>query len=296
MSTDYYKTLGIDRGASSKDIQKAYRDLARKYHPDMNPGDNSAKTKFQEVQQAYDVLSDDQKRSQYDQFGTGFEQMGGGQNPFGGGGVDLESIFGGMGGSGGFEQFFGFGGGGQRGPRPRQGQDIEAEQDIPFATAVKGGEINVSAMAPDGTRKPLTVKIPAGIKQGKKIKLSGYGQPGQGGGPSGDLIIKINICDHPNYTRSGRDLELEVPITLAEALTGTTIEIPTPYSTIDLKIPSGIQSGKKIRVPKHGVSHKSGRGNLYVTIQIQIPDSIPESVITEIASLKQPSPREKLTW
>ena len=110
------------------------------------------------------------------------------------------------------------------------------------------------------------------------------------------MIIKINICDHPNYTRSGRDLELEVPITLAEALTGTTIEIPTPYSTIDLKIPSGIQSGKKIRVPKHGVSHKSGRGNLYVTIQIQIPDSIPESVITEIASLKQPSPREKLTW
>ena len=132
MSTDYYKTLGIDRGASSKDIQKAYRDLARKYHPDMNPGDNSAKTKFQEVQQAYDVLSDDQKRSQYDQLGSGFEQMGGGQNPFGGGGVDLESIFGGMGGSGGFEQFFGFGGGGQRGPRPRQGQDIEAEQDIPF--------------------------------------------------------------------------------------------------------------------------------------------------------------------
>ena len=294
MSQDFYKTLGVSRGASSKEIQKAYRDLARKYHPDMNPGDNSAKSKFQEVQQAYDVLSDDQKRGQYDQFGAGFEQMGGG-NPFGVGGVDLESIFGGMGGGGGFEQFFGgFGGG--RGPRPRQGQDREASQEIPFATAVKGGEFNITVMTPDGVRKPLNVKVPAGIKQGKKIKVSGYGQPGQGGGPPGDLIIQIHICDHPNYTRSGRDLELEVPITLAEALTGTTIEIPTPYSKIDLKIPPGIQSGKKIRVPKHGVSHKSGRGNLYVTIQIQLPDSIPESIIGQISDLNQPSPREKLNW
>ena len=125
MSTDYYNTLGIQRNASDKEIQKAYRDLARKYHPDMNPGDDSAKQKFQEVQQAYDILSDGKKRSQYDQFGAGFEQMGGGGNPFGGGSVDLESIFGGMGGGGGFEQFFNFGGGqrgpGRRGPGRRDG-------------------------------------------------------------------------------------------------------------------------------------------------------------------------------
>ncbi|MEE2675672.1 MAG: DnaJ domain-containing protein, partial [Planctomycetota bacterium] len=110
MNTDYYNTLGIKRNASDKEIQKAYRDLARKYHPDMNPDDDSAKSKFQEVQQAYDVLSDEQKRSQYNQFGAGFEQMRGGGNPFASGGADLESIFGGMGG-GGFEQFFNFGGG-----------------------------------------------------------------------------------------------------------------------------------------------------------------------------------------
>lgn len=295
MSTDYYNTLGIQRNASDKEIQKAYRDLARKYHPDMNPGDDSAKQKFQEVQQAYDILSDGKKRSQYDQFGAGFEQMGGGGNPFGGGSVDLESIFGGMGGGGGFEQFFNFGGG-QRAPRPRQGQDLEVAQDIPFATAVTGGEFTVNAMSPDGSRKPVTVKVPAGIKQGKKIRVRGYGQAGQGGGPSGDLLIKINICDHPNYKRSGRDLELEVPVTLAEAIRGTSIEIPTPYSTIELKIPPGIQSGKKIRVPKHGVSHKTGRGNLYVTIQIAIPHEIPEEIATQIERLNQPSPREKLTW
>ena len=295
MSTDYYNTLGIQRNASDKEIQKAYRDLARKYHPDMNPGNDSAKQKFQEVQQAYDILSDGKKRSQYDQFGAGFEQMGGGGNPFGGGSVDLESIFGGMGGGGGFEQFFNFGGG-QRGPRPRQGQDLEVAQDIPFATAVTGGEFTVNAMSPDGSRKPVTVKVPAGIKQGKKIRVRGYGQAGQGGGPSGDLLIKINICDHPNYKRSGRDLELEVPVTLAEAIRGTSIEIPTPYSTIELKIPPGIQSGKKIRVPKHGVSHKTGRGNLYVTIQIAIPHEIPEEIATQIERLNQPSPREKLTW
>ena len=296
MSTDYYNTLGINRNASDKEIQKAYRDLARKYHPDMNPGDNSAKQKFQEVQHAYDVLSDEQKRAQYDQFGAGFEQAGGGRSPFAGrGDVDLESIFGGMGSGGGFEQFFNFGGGQHR-PRPRQGQDLELSQDIPFATAVTGGQFTVNGIAPDGKRKPVTVKVPAGIKQGKKIRVRGYGQPGQAGGPNGDLMIKVNICDHPNYKRSGRDLELEVPVTLAEALRGTTIEIPTPYSTIELKIPPGIQSGKKIRVPKHGVSHKSGRGNLYVTIQITIPEFIPESLTKEIESLEHPSPREKLSW
>ncbi len=295
MSTDYYNTLGIDRGASDKDIQKAYRDLARKYHPDMNPDDDSAKAKFQEVQQAYDVLSDEKKRAQYDQYGAEFEQMGGRGAPFGGeGDVDLESIFGGMGG-GGFEQFFGFGGG-QRGPRPQKGQNLKLSQDIPFATAVTGGEFTVNTMTPDGSRKPVTVKVPAGIKQGKKIRLRGYGHPGQAGGPNGDLLIEINICDHPNFTRAGRDLELEVPITLAEAIRGTTIEIPTPYSTIDLKIPPGIQSGKRIRVPKHGVSHKSGRGNLYVTIQITLPKSIPDELASKIDALDQPSPREKLTW
>lgn len=295
MSTDYYKTLGVDRNASDKNIQKAYRDLARKYHPDMNPDDASAKRKFQEVQQAYDVLSDDQKRAKYDQFGADFEQLGGGRSPFrGGGDIDIESIFGGMGG-GGFDQFFNFGGG-QPQSRPQKGQNLELKKDIPFATAITGGQFTVDALAPDGKRKPVTVKVPAGIKQGKKIRVRGYGQPGQSGGPSGDLLIKINICEHPNYTRAGRDLELEVPITLAEAIRGTTIEIPTPYSTIELKIPPGIQSGKKIRVPQHGVSHKSGRGNLYVTIQITIPPCIPESLAAEIEGLEQSSPREKLTW
>ena len=294
MSSDYYQTLGISRSASQKEIQKAYRDLARKYHPDMNPDDESAKTKFKEVQHAYDILSDEGKRGQYDQFGAGFENMGGaaGGNPFGG--ADLESLFGGQGG-GGFEQFFNFGGRGQA-QRPSQGQSIEDHLEIPFATAVTGGEASVATMTPEGKTTSVKVTIPAGIETGQKIRLKGRGYPGANGGPNGDVLLTIKVAPHPDYKRVGHDLELTMPLTLAEAIEGAQLEIPTPYSTITLKIPPGTPSGKRFRVKQHGVSHKRGKGNLFVITQIHLPDNLDAEQTKQIVALNQPNPRHQITW
>jgi DnaJ-class molecular chaperone len=296
MSNDYYKTLGLSRHAEKKEIQKAYRELARKYHPDMNPDDTSAKSKFQEVQHAYDVLSDDAKRSQYDQFGERFENMAqgpaGGGNPFAG--ADLESLFGG-GGGGGFEQFFNSGGRPQR-PRPTKGQSLEDKLEIPFATAVTGGKASVNTVAANGNTTAVQVTIPAGIENGQKIRLKGKGYPGSNGGPNGDILLAIKIAPHPDYRRNGNDLELTMPLTLAEALQGTELDIPTPYSTITLKIPAGTPSGKRFRVKQHGVTHKTGKGNLFVITQIHLPDETPAELIEQVHALQQPNPRNQINW
>jgi curved DNA-binding protein len=300
MSNDYYKTLGLSPGSDKKEIQKAYRELARKYHPDMNPDDASAKSKFQEVQHAYDVLSDDTKRSQYDQFGEGFENLaqspggfGGGGNPFGG--ADLESLFGGGGGGGGFEQFFSTGGRPQ-GPRQTKGQSLEDKLEIPFATAVTGGKASVNTVAANGSTTPVQVTIPAGIESGQKIRLKGKGYPGSNGGPNGDILLTIKVAPHPDYRRNGNDLELTMPLTLAEALRGTELDIPTPYSAITLKIPAGTPSGKRFRVKQHGVTHKTGKGNLFVITQIHLPDKPPAELVEKIDALQQPNPRNQINW
>jgi curved DNA-binding protein len=298
MSNDYYNTLGLSQGAEKKEIQKAYRELARKYHPDMNPDDASAKAKFQEVQHAYDVLSDENKRSQYDQFGEGFENMAQGPGGFGGGGspfagADLESLFGG-GGGGGFEQFFNTGG--PQGPRPTKGQSFEDKLKIPFATAVTGGKASVNTVAEDGNTTSVQVTIPAGIESGQKIRLKGKGYPGSNGGPNGDILLTINVAPHPDYRRNGNDLELTMPLTLAEALQGTELDIPTPYSTITLKIPAGTPSGKRFRVKQHGVTHKTGKGNLFVITQIHFPDEPPAELVEQIDALQQPNPRHQISW
>ena len=298
MSNDYYNTLGLSQGAEKKEIQKAYRELARKYHPDMNPDDASAKAKFQEVQHAYDVLSDENQRSQYDQFGEGFENMAQGPGGFGGGGspfagADLESLFGG-GGGGGFEQFFNTGG--PQGPRPTKGQSFEDKLKIPFATAVTGGKASVNTVAEDGNTTSVQVTIPAGIESGQKIRLKGKGYPGSNGGPNGDILLTINVAPHPDYRRNGNDLELTMPLTLAEALQGTELDIPTPYSTITLKIPAGTPSGKRFRVKQHGVTHKTGKGNLFVITQIHFPDEPPAELVEQIDALQQPNPRHQISW
>lgn len=300
MSNDYYKTLGLSPSSDKKDIQKAYRELARKYHPDMNPDDASAKSKFQEVQHAYDVLSDDSKRSQYDQFGEGFENLsqspsgfGGGGNPFAG--ADLESLFGSGGGGGGFEQFFNTGRRPQ-GPRPTKGQSLEKKLEIPFATAVTGGKASVSTVAANGNTPAVKVTIPAGIKSGQKIRLKGKGHPGSSGGPNGDILLTIKVAPHPDYRRNGNDLELTMPLTLAEALRGTELDISTPYSAITLKIPAGTPSGKRFRVKQHGVTHKTGKGNLFVITQIHLPDDPPAELVEQIDALLQPSPRNQINW
>jgi DnaJ-class molecular chaperone len=296
MSNDYYKTLGLSQGADKKEIQKAYRELARKYHPDMNPDDASAKSKFQEVQHAYDVLSDETKRSQYDQFGEGFENMAQGPGGFGGNpfaGADLESLFGG--GGGGFEQFFNAGGRPQ-GPRPTKGQSLEDKLEIPFATAVTGGKAAVNTVDANGNTPAVQVTIPAGIESGQKIRLKGKGYPGSNGGPNGDILLTIKVAPHPDYRRFGNDLELTMPLTLAEALQGTELDIPTPYSTITLKIPAGTPSGKRFRVKQHGVTHKTGKGNLFVITQIHLPDEPPAELVEQIDALQQSNPRNQINW
>jgi DnaJ-class molecular chaperone len=329
MSEDYYQVLGINRNASQAEIQKAYREAARKYHPDMNPDDKTAKEKFQQVQQAYDVLSDAEKRELYDRYGSSFETMGpggpgGGAGPqwtytrggpggggAGGAGFDYSQIFGDRyegDPSSGFEEIFrqftgGTGAGPQtsrrRGRRKVNGSDLSHEVKIPFRTAVTGGEVTLSLTRPDGHAETLTVKIPVGVEEGQKIRLRGQGEQVPNGKP-GDLLLTIHIAPHPQFVRQGRNLEVKLPLTLAEAALGAKIDLPTPHGTIALKIPAGTSSGKRLRVKGHGVRPKSGEpGDLFAVIEIQLPADLDDADREAIARLaeKHPSqPRAELAW
>ena len=303
MADDYYNSLEVSRSASPEEIQKAYRRLARKYHPDMNPDDAAAKKKFQEIQKAYDVLNDPEKRKLYDQFGPQFENLGSagaGGGPGGGGPFpfDIEQILGGRGqgrgaGPGGF-QFEGdlgdifqqfAGGGGPRGRSRRQtaparGSDLAAEVPIPFATAVLGGfrEINLQR---GGKLETIQIKIPAGVDTGKKIRLRGQGEPGAGG-HNGDLIVTISVAAHPHFRRQGQNLELRLPVTLAEAALGATVDVPCPSGIVSLKIPANSSSGRRLRVKGQGVRLPGGEtGDLFVELQIKLPESLEAKGVRE---------------
>lgn len=328
MSEDYYKTLGISRGATADEIQKSYRKLAKKYHPDLNPEDKAAQKKFKEVQQAYDVLSDEKKRKLYDQFGPEFENVAKGGGPqwssqvppgyqdfdfsqaFGGGGgggqvpPDLEELLrqftgGGGGGGAGFE----FGGGATRRRGRRQaaqrGADVQHEVEIPFRTAVMGGEVSLRVRR-NGSAETLTVKIPAGIEDGKTIRLRGQGEPSPNGGPPGDLLVTVRSTSHPHFRRDGLDLVVKVPVTLAEAALGAKVDVPTPHGEIALKIPAGTSSGTRLRAKGQGIKKSDGTtGDLYAEIQIEIPQKIDEKseeLIRQLDSRQQLEPRADLEW
>ena len=294
MADDYYQVLGLSRGASADEIHKAHKKLARKYHPDLHEDADDrekkrAKEQFQKVQQAYDVLSDPEKRKMYDQFGPEFERMGGGGNPFGGGGGGGNPFGGGGagGGSGGaefdFSQLFGgggggmedilrqmggggraggggnpFGGGRQPGPPP-QPQAVEQEITIPFSVAVQGGQHQVSFQRRNGKVDNITVKIPQGIESGKKIRLRGQGQSSRPGGDRGDLLIVVKVASHPSFTRSGLNLSVTVPISLMEAANGAKVDLPTPHGTVALSVPPGTSSGKSLRLKGMGVRKEDGK-------------------------------------
>lgn len=321
MSKDYYKVLGVTRNASQEEIKKAYRDLARKYHPDLNPDDKTAKSKFQEVQGAYDVLSDPQKREMYDRYGSSFETMGGGPRPGGpwggspGGGfsfedIDFSQFFGerfgaGGGGSGGFEDVFSqFAQGAGRARKSqaggrRRGSDLRHEITVPFATAIQGGEVQLSVAHPSGQAETLSVRIPPGIEDGKKIRLRGQGEPAPRGGPAGDLILTVHVAPHPCFRRSGKHLHITLPVTLAEAALGAKVDVPTPQGTVALKVPPCTSSGSKLRVKARGVPSKDGPGDLIAEIQIVLPKQIDEQTRTAIERWTQQgseNPRAKLRW
>jgi DnaJ-class molecular chaperone len=316
MEEDYYKILSVGRDASAADIQKAYRKLARKYHPDVNPDDATAKRKFQEIQRAYDVLNDAEKREMYDRYGSSFESMGAG-GPGGGtwrshsaspGGqteVDFSQFFGG-GAQGGVEGSFGdifrqFGGGGTRRTRqrPHKGADLKHQLDIPFHTSVTGGEARVNVKRPDGKVESIAVKIPAGIEDGKTIRLRGQGEASPNGGPAGDILITVKAAPHPHFRRRGNNLEVDVPVTLAEAGLGGKIDVPTPKGVITLTIPPGTSSGKRLRVKGHGVQSKEHPGDLYAEIQIVLPSEIDaesQKLIRQFDAKQELKPRSDLHW
>ncbi|HVT29410.1 MAG TPA: DnaJ C-terminal domain-containing protein, partial [Lacipirellulaceae bacterium] len=314
-------TLGVSRNASQEEIQKAYRKLARKYHPDMNPDDATAKKRFQEVQSAFEVLSDADKRKRYDQFGSDFESVGAGTGP---GGwryttssgpqtypfdvSDLSDLFGGGAGSaegGGsfadlFKQFS-RGRGAQRAQRAAtRGNDIRHELTIPFVTAVLGGEAALTVQRQTGQLETIRVKIPVGIDDGKKIRLRGQGEPGVGGAPAGDILLTIRVSPHPYFRRRGNRLDVRVPITLAEAALGATVDVPTPHGTISLKVPPNTSSGKRLRIKGQGV-HPTNQpaGDLFAEIQIVLPDHLSEDErkqLAEISNRYPQHPRSELRW
>jgi DnaJ-class molecular chaperone len=321
MAQDYYQILGVSRTASQAEIQKSYRKLARKLHPDMNPEDKTAKDKFKKLQEAYDVLNDPQKREMYDRYGSAFESVGGGggsgAGPHWGAGprggpagyqeVDFGQTFGqgGPGGGfGGFEEILRqFAGGPRPGRRPSprtRGADIAHELHVPFKTAVTGGRAELSVRRADGRIETISVTIPAGIEDGKKLNLRGQGEPSPSGGSPGDLLITIRVAEHPHFRRRGEDLEISVPVTLAEAARGAKIDVPTPQGEISLKIPPGTSSGKRLRLKGLGVANaKGGHGDLYAEVRIVIPDSLDEEsleLVRQFDERRRLQPRADLKW
>ena len=364
--TSPYETLGVAKNASADEIKKAYRKLAAKYHPDKNPGDASAEETFKEVQNAYDVLSEPEKRKQYDRFGETNGRPGPGFDPrdfnFGGGGNftindlgDLGDLFGGL-----------FGRGGTRTQRrqPERGADIEVPVNLSFEDSLRGLETKIpvevttacrecgGSGAQPGTApvicpecngrgvvsesqglfalsqpcprcrgngtviekpcpkcngtgrerrtKRYTVKIPAGVKDGTRIKLKGKGEPGENGGASGDLIVVTRVAPSKLYERRGSDLVIEVPVTYAEAALGATVEVPTPFGErLSLKVKPGAQDGQLLRMRGHGAPKLGGRGrgDLLARLRLTVPKKLTKKereAIEELQKVSHDNPREAL--
>ncbi|MEN6357691.1 MAG: J domain-containing protein [Armatimonadota bacterium] len=283
---DYYKILGVDRSASEKDIKSAYRKLARKYHPDVNPGNKAAEEKFKEVSEAYEVLSDKDKRTKYDQFGQYWEQAGqAGPGPgtgypggdftfdFGGFGQGGQRVdFGGEGGFDLFEMLFGEGkraGGAthRRRAAPTKGSDIESEMEISLEDAFTGTKKSFSFNG-----RKIEVSIPKGVRDGQKIRLAGQGEEGIAG--RGDLYIRIKMRPHKVFERSDDDLRMEAPVDYITAALGGEITVPTLSGRVTMKVPPGTTSGKTFRLPGQGMPRikDGGRGNQYVKVKVQIPE------------------------
>ena len=309
---DYYEVLGVSRSASADEIKKAYRKLAKKHHPDANPDDESAQKVFAEITEAYEVLSDEEKRKKYDQFGHDWSRVqGAGGNPFQGfqGGstnFDLDDILGGMfggGGGGGFRGaggpgFGGFGGR-QAPPRPQKGQDVKTEIQVPFQVGALGGEHELTLRS-QGKTERVTVKIPAGIDSGAIIRLGGQGYPGQNGGAAGDVLVTVQIAAHPWFRREGSNLVLDVPVTASEAALGAKIDVPTlSDGTVVLSVPPGASSGAKLRLRGKGVrNRKTGEaGDQIVVLKIVVPKELDDQtrqLFEQLAELDTSEPRENL--
>jgi len=278
MSQDYYASLGIARSASEAEIKKAYRKMAAKYHPDKPTGDE---TKFKEISEAYETLSDPEKRRLYDQFGSDYEQrqaggFGGYQQQHAGGGEDYSDIFSSMFGGGG--DFAGAQGGfgQQQQARPQKGEDQTVAVMVTLEEAIEGTERTINVQTGNARSssssydtQPIKVRIPAGITQGKKIRVKGKGHSGFNGGPNGDVIIEINLQKHPLFRVEENDVYLDLPVTPWEAALGAKVEVPTLKGKVKMNIAAGTQSGVKLRIKGRGLGREPG--NQYVIVQIHTP-------------------------
>ena len=313
---DYYDTLGVERSAGEDEIKRAFRKLARKYHPDVNDSEE-AEEKFKRVNEAYEVLKDPEKRKLYDQLGPnwqggqdftpppewenvhfGFRSAGGGTTfDFGGGFSDFfEMLFGGGLGTAAAE--------GRGGSWTMPNQDHEAEIAIRLEDAYRGAERTITLQGhdidPSGQVRPsiqnLQVKIPPGVTEGSRIRLAGKGGVGMGGGPAGDLYLRVRLEPHPRFRVEGHDLEMEVAVAPWEAALGTVVEVPTIDSTVNLKIPPGSQSGQKLRLRGKGLpKNRGGQGDLYARVKIVVPKKLSakeNELFTELAKLSDFNPRQ----
>jgi DnaJ-class molecular chaperone len=315
MAEDYYEVLGVARNATPEEIHKAYRNLARRYHPDLNPDNEEAKKRFQEVQHAFEVLKDPKKREMFDRYGESFESMGGagpggpwrarpGAGPQGGfTEFDFSEMFGEGGeGAGGFAEMFRQftrRPGRRAGTGGTRGTNIEHELHIPLRTAVSGGNAQLSVRRRSGKVETINVRIPAGIEDGKKIRLRGQGESATASGQPGDILITVRVAPHPYFQRQGRDLIVRVPVTLREALLGAKIDVPTPHGTVTVTIPPGTSGGRRLRIKGHGVPTNNGSGDLYAEVQILLPETIDEPTRSAIERLnlpEPPNPRANLRW
>jgi DnaJ-class molecular chaperone len=281
-STDYYKTLGVDKNAPAEEIKKAFRKLAVKYHPDRNPNDKAAEDKFKEINEAYAVLSDPKKKEEYDTYGSsGFHKQYSQEDIFRG--FDFGNVYKDMGAGGGediFSRLFGGGfgrGGGRGGFRggPQRGGDLEMEVEIGFRDAAHGAE-KLIAFRRGSQREELKIKIPAGVDNGSKIRLTGKGSQGEGGGPDGDLFLTMRVLPDQIFTRDGGDLFVERTIPFSSACLGTSLDVPTLEGDKRIKVAAGIQPGTKIRLKGCGIKPlgSNAKGDLYVKISVHVPETL----------------------
>ncbi|HEX3152483.1 MAG TPA: DnaJ C-terminal domain-containing protein [Gemmataceae bacterium] len=306
MPRDHYEVLGVSKSASADEIAKAYKKLARQHHPDRNPGDKQAESRFKEIQNAYDTLSDPKKKGIYDQFGTdvppgaaGGGFPGGFQFPGGGGGQQIDPemaqevfrrMFGGGGGGGGFEDLFGGGGNRGRGrgrgrPQP-SAETVDVEAHVPFLTAAMGGTIGLRV----GDRD-IDVRVPAGFEDGKKLRVAGQGEYGE------DIVVTVRIAPHPYFRREGKDILIDVPISIPEAVVGGKVEVPTVAGKrVTVKVPPGTSSGSRVRLPGMGI----GGGDQYLVMKVVVPKGKPDDrtkeIMDEYAKLHPDDVRIDVPW